>query len=478
MSSSSTGASGKSYIGVFALAMISVAAVLSLRNYPTMAVYGWSSIAWYLIGTLLFIIPLSLAAAELASGWPEDGGVYIWVKEAFGERWGFVAVWCAFSQNLIWYPTVLSYIAVSFASAIDPSLGSNKLYNFVVMLGIFWGTILINLRGTDMTSKLSSIGVIVGTLIPGAFIIILWLVWIGLGKSNAIPFSTAALVPDLSIGNLPFVASMVLMFAGIEMCGYYAKDVKDPQKDFPKATFLAAIIIFVMSVVPTLALAWVVPSKEIDLNAGVIQALGVMFEGLNLKWMSPIMAFMLGIGGVALMTAWMVSPALGLGVVAKEGLLPPMWSHYNAKGIPVGVMMLQGVLGSLFTIAYIMIPSVNSAYWIMSAMTTEVLVIMYLLIFGAVIKLRYNNPDKPRPYRIPGGMAGIWIIGGLGLASLLLAGYFGMLPPDGMDFVGPTAYISIMVLGTIALAFTPFLFLLFRKDSWREEAAKNLAKPA
>lgn len=478
MSSPTTGTSGKSYIGVFALAMISVAAVLSLRNYPTMAVYGWSSIAWYLIGTILFIVPLSLAAAELASGWPEDGGVYIWVKEAFGERWGFVAVWCAFSQNLIWYPTVLSYIAVSFASAIDPSLGSNKLYNFVVMLGIFWGTILINLRGTDMTSKLSSIGVIVGTLIPGAFIIILWLVWIGLDKGNAIPFSTAALVPDLSIGNLPFVASMVLMFAGIEMCGYYAKDVKDPQKDFPKATFLAAIIIFVMSVVPTLALAWVVPSKEIDLNAGVIQALGVMFEGLHLNWMSPIMAFMLGIGGVALMTAWMVSPALGLGVVAKEGLLPPMWSHYNAKGIPVGVMILQGVLGSLFTIAYIMIPSVNSAYWIMSAMTTEVLVIMYLLIFGAVIKLRYNNPDKPRPYRIPGGMAGIWTIGGTGLAALLLAGYFGMLPPDGMDFVGPTAYISIMVLGTIALAFTPFLFLLFRKDSWREGAAKNMAKHA
>ncbi|MDQ8035873.1 MAG: amino acid permease [Pedobacter sp.] len=478
MSTSAAGAPGKSYIGVFALAMISVAAVLSLRNYPTMAVYGWSSIAWYLIGTLLFIIPLSLAAAELASGWPEDGGVYVWVKEAFGERWGFVAVWCAFSQNLIWYPTVLSYIAVSFASAIDPSLGANKLYNFVVMLGIFWGTILINLRGTQMTSKLSSVGVIVGTLIPGAFIIILWLVWMGLGKHNAIPFSTAALIPDLSLGNLPFVASMVLMFAGIEMCGYYAKDVKNPQKDFPKATFLAAIIIFIMSVVPTLALAWVVPSKEIDLNAGVIQALGVMFDGLNLHWMSPIMAIMLGVGGVALMTAWMVSPALGLGVVAKDGLLPPMWSHYNKQGIPVGVMMLQGVIGSLFTIAYISIPSVNTAYWIMSAMTTEVLVIMYILIFGAVIKLRYSNPDKPRPYRIPGGTAGVWIIGGTGLVALLLAGYFGMLPPSGMDFTTPTIYVTIMILGTVALAFTPFLFLLFRKDSWKEKAQKNQEKHA
>lgn len=476
MATSANGTVQKSYIGVFALAMISVAAVLSLRNYPTMAVYGWSSIAWYLIGTFLFIIPLSLAAAELASGWPEDGGTYIWVKEAFGERWGFVAVWCAFSQNLIWYPTVLSYIAVSFAAAIDPELGNNKLYNVVVMLGIFWGTILINLRGTEMTSKMSSIGVIVGTLVPGVFIILLWVAWMVMGKTNAIPFSAEALIPDLSLGNLPFVASMVLMFAGIEMCGYYAKSVKDPQKDFPKATFLAAIIIFVMSVVPTLALAWVVPSKEIDLNAGVIQALNVMFSGLGLEWMAPIMALALGIGGVALMTAWMVSPALGLGVVAKEGLLPPMWSRYNDKGIPVGVMMLQGVIGTLFTIAYLMIPSINDAYWIMSAMTTEVLVIMYILVFGAVIKLRYNAPDRPRPYRIPGGLAGVWIIGGIGLVALLLAGYFGMMPPEGMDFISPAGYIGIMVVGTIALSFTPILFLFFRKDSWREEAAKNLAK--
>lgn len=466
MATSSTG-TNKSYISVFALAMISVAAVLSLRNYPTMAVYGWSSIAWYLIGTALFIIPLSLAAAELASGWPEDGGTYVWVKEAFGERWGFVAVWCAFSQNLIWYPTVLSYIAVCFASAIDPTLADNKVYNLVVMLAVFWGTILVNLRGTEMTSKMSSVGVIVGTLVPGAFIILLWLAWMALGKGNAIPFSSGALMPDLSMGNLPFVASMVLMFAGIEMCGYYAKNVQNPQTDFPRATFLAAIIIFVMSVVPTLALAWVVPSKEIDLNAGVIQALGVMFDGLGLTWMSPILALMLGIGGVALMTAWMVSPALGLGVVAKQGLLPPMWSRYNDKGIPVGVMILQGVIGTLFTLAYLMIPSINDAYWIMSAMTTEVLVIMYLLIFGAVIALRYKDPDRVRPYRIPGGKAGVWIIGGTGLVALLLAGYFGMMPPDGMDFVSPGTYILIMLAGTAALSFTPFAFLLFRKDSWR-----------
>lgn len=161
------GAQKSKTMGIFALAMISTAAVLSLRNFPTMAVYGWASIAWYLIGTILFIIPLSLAAAELASGWPEDGGVYAWIREAFGEKWGFVGTWCAFSQCLIWYPTIMSFIAATLAAAIDPTLGHSKLFNLAVMLIGFWLILGVNMRGTEMTSQVSTFGTIAGSLIPG-----------------------------------------------------------------------------------------------------------------------------------------------------------------------------------------------------------------------------------------------------------------------------------------------------------------------
>ena len=107
----------KKVLGVFALAMINVAAVLSIRNFPSMAIFGWSCIGWYIIGTILFLIPISLAGAELATGWPEGGGVYAWVKRAFGEKGGFTALFCEWSNNLVWFPTVLSFTASTLAFA-------------------------------------------------------------------------------------------------------------------------------------------------------------------------------------------------------------------------------------------------------------------------------------------------------------------------------------------------------------------------
>ena len=109
-------------LGVFVLAMINVAAVLSLRNFPPMAEFGWSSIGWYLIGTITFLIPLSMAGAELATGWPKGGGVYAWVKEAFGDMSGFIAVFCEWSNDLVWFPTILAFLASTLAFAINPKL--------------------------------------------------------------------------------------------------------------------------------------------------------------------------------------------------------------------------------------------------------------------------------------------------------------------------------------------------------------------
>ena len=174
-------------LGVFALAMINVAAVLSLRNYPSMAVYGWSSIGWYILGTITFLLPLTLAGAELATGWPKGGGVYLWVKEAFGEKSGFIAIFCEWSNNLVWFPTVLAFIASTFAFAINPALENNNIYMFLVMMIAFWGTTIISNMGEKVSSRFGSFGVIAGSIIPAVFIIILGLAYTFTGKPLAIP---------------------------------------------------------------------------------------------------------------------------------------------------------------------------------------------------------------------------------------------------------------------------------------------------
>ena len=127
-------------LGVLGLIAIDMAAIVSVRNLPVMADYGWSMLALFLLSILVFLVPISMAAAELGTGWPEDGGIYAWVREAFGGRTGFLAVWCDYAENVPWFPTVLSFMAASLAYVFDPALANDKLYLVTVMLAFFWGT--------------------------------------------------------------------------------------------------------------------------------------------------------------------------------------------------------------------------------------------------------------------------------------------------------------------------------------------------
>src|ERR1700712_1082962 len=139
-------------LGVVALAMINVAAIVSVRNLPVMAEYGWSMLALFAISIVVFLVPISMVAAELGTGWNREGGVFAWVKEAFGGRAGFLAVWCDYSENLAWFPTVLSFMAAALAYAISPALASNSTYLVSVMLVFFWLTTLLNVRGLRASS--------------------------------------------------------------------------------------------------------------------------------------------------------------------------------------------------------------------------------------------------------------------------------------------------------------------------------------
>ncbi|HEX3000815.1 MAG TPA: amino acid permease, partial [Methanoregula sp.] len=409
----STGLPSKKVLGLFALAMINVAAVLSIRNFPSMAIYGWSCIGWYIIGAVLFLIPISLAGAELATGWPEGGGVYAWVKQAFGEKGGFTALFCEWSNNLVWFPTVLSFIASTLAFALTPDLANNPWFMFSVMMIAFWGTTAVAYFGEEISTHFSNIGVIIGSLIPAGLIILLGIWWLGSGQSLVLPpFSPGAIVPVIDLSTLPFFATIVLLFAGMEMAGFHALETQNPQKDFPRAMALSAAIIVVCTVLATLAIAVVIPASQLNLASGVMQAIQYFFNAAGIAWLVGPMALLITLGGVVNLAAWLIGPAKGLGIVAEEGNMPPMFDKTNKYGAPVAVLVLQALIGSLISLLYVFLPSVNQAYWILSAMTVELLCIVYILVFAAVIKLRYSQPDQPRPFRVPGGKAGIWAVGG------------------------------------------------------------------
>jgi len=461
----------KRVLGMASLAMIDVAAVISLRNLPTVAEYGWGSLFIFGLALLGFMIPISFAAAELASGWAETGGIYVWVREAFGHKSGAIAIWADWAENLVWYPTVLSFIAAALAYVLVPGWANNRAWLFIVMMVVFWCTTLANFFGVRASARISSWGTVIGSVIPGVILIGLGLGWILSGHASAAPYQGArSLMPSLSIANLVFFSGIILAFSGMEMAGFHAREAKNPKRDFPRATLLACVILVALYVLGTLAIAVVVPPKSIQLNSGLLQAFQVFFTKFGVGWITRPMALLIFAGGIALLSTWMYGPARGFMRASFEGDFPKVFQGHNSQLAPTSVLWIQAGIGSLFALLFLFEPTISASYWILSALTTQLLVIMYVLMFGAVIRLRYTQPDRPRPYKIPGGLVGVWIMAGLGIAGCVFAFYVGFVPPSQITTGNHTLYICLMVFFTALLALPPVFIARYRKPSWVADA--------
>ena len=176
-------------LSVFTMTMLTVAAVLSLRNLPSQAEYGYSIIFYITAAAICFFVPSALVSAELASAYPEDGGVYLWVKQAFGPRWGFVAIFMQWVENLPWFPAVLTFVASSIAYVFNPALATNRWFVFGTIIVTLWFATWINFKGMKLSSFLSSSGALLGTVIPGILIILMVVGYLVAGKPAQISFS-------------------------------------------------------------------------------------------------------------------------------------------------------------------------------------------------------------------------------------------------------------------------------------------------
>lgn len=456
---------GAARLGVLALAMINIAAMVSPRNLPVMAEYGWSLIFFVLVAVVFFLVPVSLAISELATAWPRRGGVFPWVREAFKGRLGFLAVWCDWSENLAWFPTVLSFTAASFAYAIDPSLANSKWFLVSVMLAVFWGATLASFRGVGATSLIGSVGTILGAIVPAIMVVVLGLAFVADGNPSEIPFSGGALLPDLGLANLAFVAGAILMFAGMEVAGFHADQSPNPGRDFPRAILLTAVVMVAFTILGSLALAVVVPQHEISLVGGVMQAFQAVFDSLGVGWLLVPTAILVGIGGIAHMVPWIMGPATGLGAVAQAGELPRSLGRENRAGAPVRILVAQAVGTTMFSLLFLFVPSVSTSYWILSVLTAQVIIIMYGLIFAAVLRLRYTRPDVPRPFRIPGGTVGVWATAVTGLVGCVGSFALGFVPPDQLKTGSPVLYVGGIALGLAVLSLPPFLVRTRSRDA-------------
>ncbi|MBQ5819315.1 MAG: amino acid permease, partial [Bacteroides sp.] len=395
-------------LSVATLAIMNVTAVVSLRGLPAEAEYGVSSAFYYLFAAIVFLIPTALVAAELAAMFADkQGGVFRWVGEAFGKRMGFLAIWLQWVESTIWYPTVLTFGAVSLAfigmnDAYDMALASNRLYTLVVVLLIYWLATFISLKGMSWVGKVSKIGGLVGTIIPAGLLMVLAIVYLIGGGHSQLDFS-GSFFPDLSnFNNLVLASSIFLFYAGMEMGGIHVKDVDNPSRNYPKAVFIGSFITVIIFVLGTFSLGIIIPKEDINLTQSLLVGFDRYFAFIRASWLSPIIAIALAFGVLAGVLTWVAGPSKGIFAVGRAGYLPPFLQKTNKIGVQRNILLIQGGIVTLLGLLFVVMPSVQSFYQILSQLTVLLYLIMYLMMFAAAIYLRYNMKQTERPFRIGG----------------------------------------------------------------------------
>ncbi|QMU80413.1 amino acid permease [Streptacidiphilus sp. PB12-B1b] len=457
------------------LALMTTSSVASLRSAPTMAVYGLACVFLYLLPALVFLLPTALVSAELASGW--EGGVYRWVSEGLSRPLGFLAVWCQFAMTIFYYPSLLAYVASTIAYVINPRLASNGLYTAIVIMVLYWTGVWVSSRGTGAVAGLSSFGLVIGTLIPGTLLVVLGLVFLGQGNSSAAPMNAGNILPPWAgLASLVLIVNNFLSYSGMEMNAVHVSSLRKPAREFPRSMFLASGLVLLIFILPALAISWVVPAAQLSLTAGVMQAFDSFFAYFHVGWLTPVIAVALIAASLGGMLTWLAGPSKGLLLISRqEGYLPPFLQRLNKNGVQQNILVTQGVVTTVIALAYALIPDVSSAYWIFSVITTQVYLIVYLLMFAAAIRLRRTQPDHPRGYRAPA----LTVLSSVGLLASAAAMAIGFVPSS--QFGGGSAwrYVAIVGGGLVVLGLViPYLFLRLRKPEWKldRDAAPEVAR--
>ncbi|OGT26002.1 MAG: transporter [Gammaproteobacteria bacterium RIFCSPLOWO2_02_FULL_42_14] len=454
----------KKPLSILSLVAINVIAIDSLRTLPFSAMYGFSAVFYYLLAALIFFLPVSLVSAELATAWPETGGVYVWTREAFGKKIGLLTIWLQWFYNIVWYPTIMSLIAVTIAYTFNPSLEHDKWYMLSVMVIVFWGATWVNCLGMRAASWLSDLSAIAGTLLPMLFIVALGVAWVVMGKPLQITFSAKTFFPDLSnVNNLVLLIAILYGLVGMEMSASHAREVVNPQRDYPKAVFYSIIVILVTLILGSLAISIVVPVKNLNVVSGLLQAFSDFFAAFHMSWLMPILAILIVFGAIGGAAAWMLGPSKGMLMACRDGSLPQSLGKTGVNNTPTRILVVQGIIFTLLCSVFVFMPTVRSGFWVLTDVTSILALLVYIIMFPAAIVLRYKYPEKPRPYRIPGGKIGLWITCMLGLITCLFAVAIGFVPPSQIAVGSVFVYEMIIIIGVIAGCVAPFVFILFNK---------------
>jgi amino acid transporter len=451
------------------LVLFYVVVVLSVRWTASAATAGPSILIVWLAALTCFFIPLAASVMELSSRHPEEGGIYIWTREAFGDFSGFICAWTYWMSNLPFFAGVLYFGAASTLYAFGPRahvLAANPLY--YIAFALFWLSMitLLNIRGVDVGKWLNNIGAL-GSLVPLTVLILLAAVsyW---RFGPAIHVTSSSLVPHWSLDNAVFWSNVFFAFSAIEAASAMGDEIQNPRRNIPLALLVGGGLLAIGYIGGTAALLLTLPAQSVGGPDGFVNGVHMLASRLGFGWLLVPIALLVALNSVGGAAANLSSTARLPFVVGVDRYLPPAfgWIHprYRTPWVAIGVYGAAGIVVAMLSQAG---TSVRGAYNVLVSMSVISLFIPYLFLFSAMIR-HQGRPTAPQVRRVPGGKPVAIVLASIGLISTAATIVLSTIP--GADEVDKPLAVAKVLGGTfvlVGLGVAVFLYARFKARSMR-----------
>ena len=397
--------------GLFSMVLFSVSAVLVADTVATSAAIGVQGITFWIALAVLFFLPYGFVTAELGSAWPDEGGIYVWVREAFGPFWGTMTAWFYWVNVAYWAPSVFVLFAGTLATVFWGSM--SRFSAAIVVLVLIWVMV--------------GIGVLplwLGKWIPNLSAALKLIVLVGLGAIGVAFAFKHGLANSFALSqwkptwgaNYSFLPIIIYSFMGFELMSSAGGAIKNPKRDIPKMVIFAGGVILFVYVFATFGILSSVKVANINIVTGIADALKISFDKVlgtsgTVKVFYDVVIVGLLFTFIGNMVTWSIGSNQSMAATGLDKTAPGVFGHVNARfHTPDYAFLLMGVIASVLTIVnYALFSSNQSVFWTIFALSSIVLLFPYLLMFPALLVLRRKEPDKPRPYRVPWGTFGAWL---------------------------------------------------------------------
>lgn len=454
-------------LGTWDLVLLNVVAIVGLRWLSTAAQIGPASLVMWVLGLVLFFVPMAVAVLELSSRMPGEGGLYLWSKAAFGDMHGFIAGWSYWSGNLAFLPSALMFSAGIFLHVGGERwlhLAGDGAYTLAYCMTVLWTATGLGILGLNRAKWLQNLGGI-ATWTAATLIIVAGAVTV-YRFGSATVFSAHDLVPDFGrLATFSTLAAMAMAFGGLELGPVMGGEIRDPRRQIPRATLAACFIVTLIYVCGTTALLVALPASMIGLVAGIPQALTAIGERAGAPWFGAFVAGLVAMGTVGAVSAWITGTARVPFVVGVDRYLPQALGRLHPQyGTPYVALLVQGTAITLVLSAAMSGATIREAFVILIDMSIITSLFPLLYIFAALPVLRHRAAGRNEGVTVaPGGAAVCWLAGLTGFATTLLAIVTSMIPPA--DSASPGLFLLKVVGGS---AFLIGVGLVFYRRGRRE----------